>query len=299
MFGGKKLKEAQDKIQELEVVQKRYRQFGEDIENVKTSSDEVFATLEKQDVQVDQGLNHVIGMVKEEQEQIRTITEQTANMMSALEVMESKFGEIQADAIKRDETEKFLLETIDLCTKISEEEQSKLENGRRAFEESFAEMNNMQDAAKSMTTFSLNAAIEAGKLGEAGLPFLQAADNMRKLSEEYSKMLAELQNQMQTLQTQFMDQKNLLQLTEVLQKTQEAAGTVKDMESEKQDMDLTEQIRIQQDVVKNMEESLCKKETNYRIILEQMEVIEQNHADSRTAKGKLEEILALLYGKTL
>lgn len=299
MFGGKKLKEAQDKIQELEVVQKRYRKFGEDLENIKISSEEVFATLEKQDVQVDQGLNHVIGMVKEEQEQVRTITEQTTNVKDALEAIESKYGEIQADAARRDETEKFLLETIDLCTKISEDEQNKLENGRNTMEESFDKMNQMQDIAKNMTTISLNAAIEAGRLGEAGLPFLQAAENVRKLSEDYNTMLVELQEQMQTLQKTFMDQENFLQLTGVLQKTKEAAGARKEFEADHQDRDLAEQIRMQQDAVKNMEESLYKKETNYRTILEQMELIEQNHADSRTAKGKLEEILALLYGKTL
>lgn len=59
MFGGKKIKEAEDRIQELELVETRYEKMTEDVQKIKDSTDEMFADLESQNMQIDQEINHL------------------------------------------------------------------------------------------------------------------------------------------------------------------------------------------------------------------------------------------------
>lgn len=51
MFSGKKIKEAEDRIQELELVETRYEKMTEDVQKIKDSTDEMFADLESQNMQ--------------------------------------------------------------------------------------------------------------------------------------------------------------------------------------------------------------------------------------------------------
>lgn len=49
----------------------------------------------------------------------------------------------------------------------------------------------MADLSKNMSVLSLNAAIEAGRMGDAGKNFIAAAEDVRTFSEEYAKGAAE------------------------------------------------------------------------------------------------------------
>lgn len=54
----------------------------------------------------------------------------------------------------------------------------------------------MVEFSKNMGVLSLNAAIEAGRMGEAGSSFIAAAEEVRSFSEKYEKEALELQEQL-------------------------------------------------------------------------------------------------------
>ncbi len=54
-----------------------------------------------------------------------------------------------------------------------------------------AQLEQMADLSKNMSVLSLNAAIEAGRMGEAGKSFITAAEEVRSFSEEYARGAAE------------------------------------------------------------------------------------------------------------
>ena len=67
----------------------------------------------------------------------------------------------------------------------------------------------MSDLSKNMSVLSLNAAIEAGRMGDAGKNFIAAAEDVRTFSEQYAKgaaeaaaMLAEMNQKIADLEEQ-------------------------------------------------------------------------------------------------
>ena len=75
----------------------------------------------------------------------------------------------------------------------------------------------MADLSKNMSVLSLNAAIEAGRMGDAGKNFIAAAEDVRTFSEEYAKgaaeagaMLSEMQQKIADLEEQTKSLNELL-----------------------------------------------------------------------------------------
>ncbi len=62
------------------------------------------------------------------------------------------------------------------------------------------ELEQMQEYAKQMTVSSLNCAIEAGRIGEAGLKFVEAAEDVRLLSGAYERSAAEAAHQLDAME---------------------------------------------------------------------------------------------------
>ncbi len=308
MFGGKKIKEAEDKIQELEIVQKRYRRISEDIQQTKVFTEEIFADLETLNLQMDQGMNRLIDIMKEEKDSAETIAGQAVDLASGLSQMEVTGSQWNQEAARQEqllsEGKKIaavLQETEGLFAEISTEKQERKEKGTQVLQQSFDELRELQKAAKNMAALALNAAVEAGRLGETGIGFLQAAENVRELSEAYMGRLDTLQEQLKTAEELYQSETCQQQFEKIQQKTKQAlqAADVFQIEENSTEMNLAEQVSIQQKLVKEIEESLQEKDAKYQSILEQMEFIQQNHTDSRKATGELEERLSLFYGKAL
>lgn len=57
-----------------------------------------------------------------------------------------------------------------------------------------AQLAQMADLSKNMSVLSLNAAIEAGRMGESGKNFIAAAEEVRTFSEEYAKAATDAAN---------------------------------------------------------------------------------------------------------
>lgn len=308
MFGTKKAKEVQEKMQELEGVQERYLQLHEDVCDVKNISDEVFAALDSEDIQLVQGLNYLQDVMREEKTKTDDITKQVDALSEGLTEMFAEGERINASLTACDETfaegkgtALLLAQTAELCEKAAEHTKTKHNSDANVLKQPIEDVAKLKESAKEMTTIALNAAIEAGRLGGVGLNFLQAAEKVRKLSEEYTRMLVNLQEEMSKAQEQLVQTEYLKELSDVVQKTKESAERMKIFETEKQitGRNLTDLVCAQQRTVEDIREALGKKDDTYQAVLEQMELIGQNHEQTREEKESLEEKLALFYGKTL
>ncbi len=107
------------------------------------------------------------------------------------------------------------------------------ENIRRVYEV----LGQMQDFSKQMSTLSLNCAIEAGRLGAGGRKFIDAAEDVRKLSSSYESAAKEVGSQMDEVRVQFEQMgKQVRELTEALKKDGQSVAHLSKIHAEAEDL---------------------------------------------------------------
>lgn len=312
MFGGKKIKEAEDRIQELEVVETRYGKMTEDVQKIKGSTDEMFADLESQNMQIDQEINHLYDEISadgKEEELLLMGTKQLSEGVSQLKIQKDtwiKEAENWEEYVKTGEkVAAELQDTVTFCEEVQKEEADKKTALQTAVEAAEEEVSKLREAAKGMTTLALNAAIEAGRLGESGFSFLQAAENVRKLSEGYMEHIKTLEDVLTKASEVYPKEDTSGQLEQLSERTRETADMAgafcnsrqSDMASLKEQF--AKQIALQQEQIAGMQDCIQKKEKTRERIEEQIETIRKNHENSSKAAGEIEERLSLFYGKVL
>ncbi len=306
MFGGKKIKEAQIRVEELETVQKEYRQLSDDMRKTKAFSDEMFAVLNAGDKQLDQGLKGVADLMKNEKENSEALLGQASALFTRFEEIEEKNSRIQTEKGQWKQafeegrkSAELIREVKELCGKISVQEQEKAVRREETLEQSLEKLTKMQDAAKNMTVLALNAAIEAGRLGESGMRFLQAAENVRQLSEEYGRMVSELSSQMKELQEIGGREALTETVNQMSQKTEEAdqaAEWFRENESVvREDTSLTELLQEQKNTAEDLKDGIKERSEVCQKALDQIEFIEQSSMEDRKAKEELKEQLSRIY----
>lgn len=92
------------------------------------------------------------------------------------------------------------------------------------------DLSKMEDLGRQMGVISLNAAIEAGRMGESGHKFVGTAEEIRVYAGKYQSAAEELKKQAEELKKQFAEaQKKIALLSEGLEnqqsKVREAAGS--------------------------------------------------------------------------
>ena len=83
--------------------------------------------------------------------------------------------------------------------------------------------NEMREYAKTMGVLALNAAIEAGRLGESGMKFMGAAEEVRAYAEKYDASVNEISEQQQNAATQIENLKKQIEQLQSLVKEQTIA----------------------------------------------------------------------------
>ena len=312
MFGGKKIKEAEDRIQELELVETRYEKMTEDVQKIKDSTDEMFADLESQNMQIDQEINHLYDEISADSKEEKLLlmgTNQLSEGVSQLKIQKDawiKEAENWEEYVKTGEkVAAALQDTVTFCGEVQKEEADKKTALQTAVEAAEEEVSKLREAAKGMTTLALNAAIEAGRLGESGFSFLQAAESVRKLSEEYVQHIQIVEEFLAKAAEVYPKEDAAGQLEQLSERTRETADMAgvfcdrgqSDMASLKEQF--TEQVELQQEQIAGMQDCIQKKEKARERIEEQIEMIRKNHENSSKAAGEIEERLSLFYGKVL
>lgn len=83
----------------------------------------------------------------------------------------------------------------------------------------------MMELSKNMSVLSLNAAIEAGRMGESGSGFINAAEEIRTFSENYEREASEMQEQLEASKQRFIElEEQIHYLNELLKENNISMG---------------------------------------------------------------------------
>lgn len=156
----------------------------------------------------------------------------------------------------------------------------------------------MQECGRQMSVLALNAAIEAGRLGEEGKQFVEAAQNIRTSAGNYNQLieqahqhlaeeddrLAELEEQVHRLVTLLKE--NNISMTRMMKSCDETARRMETWCKKESPADFRD-ISNQVTVICNADEEISKSGERNRIQLENMleELAKQkeNHEELKTA----------------
>lgn len=144
---------------DLEAANENIRQLTEAAEANQARSERIGQSVfyaAEQTKKAGEGQNIFLGAMKEQAEQIEGIVEQNKHFTTPIK----NLLEFPAEYAKDEE-------------RLS------------------AQLEQMSELSKNMSVLSLNAAIEAGRMGEAGKSFIAAAEDVRTFSEEYARAAAE------------------------------------------------------------------------------------------------------------
>ena len=212
MFGTKKNKEQQERIEYLEQKLAEQEAFIRQLAGAKQGAEEHFATIRKQDERISRQLSditEVIRIQKDTAEHLCHETEQTGDQLKEL-------AEQTTERICREKiVDEFLQKAADIPQKI--ETIRKQQQGAWSIQQESNEACNqsigklaeqlafLQEKSKNMSVLALNAAIEAGRMGEEGMKFLHASDEIRQMAEEYAQGLQEMTEDLQRIQAVWED----------------------------------------------------------------------------------------------
>ncbi len=312
MFGGKKIKEAEERIQELEAIQSEYQTFLEEVKNTGSTAKEMFVAMVNDEEQLKQDIQAVAEVLEAEKEETKQILQQADNAKENLEKIQNfqeTFAQIQqeqkAQQKERQDEEKkqqLLMQEIDtLCSKAKEEEIQFFHNQSEAVEHAKEIVEKMQESAGEMSVLALTAGIEAGRLGGAGKDFLEAAEGVRKLAEEYCSMLSALTKQIKMLEKPETET-NTLDILKV--KTERAAKELAQTEeADKEDKeteilkDLNASLQLQREISDTVSQKITESEYALNQALKQLQDISSKDRMTLKAKEELEKQLMPLYEK--
>lgn len=210
MFGGRKKqgesKELERQLSERQEMLERYSQVFADITEKQSDTEERLETLKKSQEKMDQQLTRVIDAVncaadrtEEQRQKNHQIQENIAKISGGLEKSEDCYWKIleelkqqKEEMLENVEQNKHFTAPAEFLSKVSLELQEEI----KGITSHMAELENM---GKQMGVLSLNAAIEAGRMGESGKEFVAAAEDVRELAGQYQQITDSFQKAIDTI----------------------------------------------------------------------------------------------------
>lgn len=210
MFGGrKKQNESRELEKELlsrQVMLDRYSQVFSEITAKQRDTENRLETLKSSQETMDQQLTKVIEAVncaadqtEEQRQKSSSLQEDISKIAADLEQSEEGYQDIlkglkqqKEDMLEAVEQNKHFTAPAEFLSKVSAELKQEL-NGIGTHMEALEEM------GRQMGTLSLNAAIEAGRMGESGREFVAAAEEVRGLAGQYQQTTASFQEAIQRI----------------------------------------------------------------------------------------------------
>lgn len=204
MFGGRK-KQSESRELEKELLSRqlmldRYSQVFAEITAKQRDTEERLDTLKTSQEKMDEQLTRVIDAVncatdhtEEQKLKNRDIQEEMRKISTGLEQSEGCYWKIveelkqqRDDMLETVEQNKHFTAPAEFLSKVSTELQEELKGISGHMEE-------LEDMGRQMGVLSLNAAIEAGRMGESGREFVAAAEDVRNLAGQYQQITASFQ----------------------------------------------------------------------------------------------------------
>lgn len=320
MFGGKreKTREIEEKLREAEILKAEHELLKHTIRGTKNTSGEKLAALEAGDTQLDKDLTQLVEYFKKGEQEGGFLSDALLHIrdhlkeLAALAVTREQKDitirtQMPPEAINSvEETSQALLQLkADCHTSIIDMEENK-SAGKDLKEMTDA----MQQSAKQMGVMALNAAIEAGRLGEQGKEFIQAAEDVRKLAESYDSASGEALDKIQELEDRFLkQQKRLESMEKKLEQKEKVIGLLLEkhnaQDNESGDIEdvqqpqaqIAKELKEQETEVVKITERLEEHLKVYGNSFRQIEAIGASYMETRKAKGELEDCLGRLYDK--
>ena len=234
MFGGKKEKELQQHLAELKEKNEKNEWALEQVRGQEDHLEEQFSKLAVSHTQMEKEIDMVKNNLQKIQEirrvqsvSARALKEETLHLTDAarkeeediqlfFDNMRDQNGKI-TQIVEKNKHFTTPMKTLLELPEVFSEAQGKIEK----------ELDSMEQCAKNMTVLSLNAAIEAGRMGDNGRQFVLAAEQIRSSSEAYDKSAAEIKSRMDELAKEIAQAKEQMNyLNELLKENNISMGKV-------------------------------------------------------------------------
>lgn len=308
MFNSKKTKESLEKAQEL---QNEYDSLKNAVKEMKPVADRAFAALESGNAQLERDIEELTDSLQERNVLWGHLNDRAAAVYSRMEKVASsglktRDGEMSLKNCL-EKVKKVAGFTDDIktrCAQLKELEDKGGANWEKQFGDNRNHVVKMQETAGRMTVLALNAAVEAGKLGGAGKEFLQAAEEVRLLSEKYNRMLEELSAQINEFQEFSNREKELRRviITGLLKRLETTAEWQDDIAALKLDVQeesvLAQLLKEQKNDTKRVADGVREACESYEDILGRLEEMASDMAESRQAKALLLDQFIKVYNKS-
>ena len=224
VFGGKK--QLEEEVAELKVQNLKMENLMKELRSRKGEVEEQFATLAASHAQMTQHMEQIseqVGRVAELASESQAAASDVHSTMMGVNNAVESFGATHSVFLgqlknQNEKISEFLEQHRGYGTTVEKlsEVQTQMKEAQEKTKQTIKEM---KEYGKTMGVLALNAAIEAGRMGEAGLSFINAAEEVRSYSEKYEQSaeimkeelkaskarVAELEEEVEKLKALFKD----------------------------------------------------------------------------------------------
>ncbi len=299
MFGNKSIKEQLQKAQEMG------NQSREMLDQVSVDSSDIQVEIDQLNMsanRLDHSLTKVVDCTKEARDCHEDISDKLSEMQDVTGNLESQ-GKLVTDAYtsqvefvsKQKEQLTGLIEDGKNYTSLSKSVSQLSKNQEESLIALMAEITGIRTVVNNIGAMALDAAIEAGRMGETGINFVKAAENIRQATNDFGEKTEALQMELQKLQNVHQEsEQEMNKFIALVKDNNKTASTLLNAaeKNEKQDRPdakglsdyLNQLMELQNDIIDINTNSKKKQET----ILDEMESIGACYMEQQDSTARIE-----------